>query len=152
MQLRSEAMACLPAASVGLAEQWAECALTLQSRGHAPASRVMPLISNVSAFRPNMDTGSAYIFGIALAPAWVPPLRWAIFLLRKEKTSSRAFVWWYSVAFIWAAGGVSFQLAIQIPSGIGYALVLLSAWPMMLAGIVSDPFFREEVKDDNEQR
>ena len=99
-----------------------------------------------------MDTGTTFIISIALAPAWVPPLRWAIFLLRKEKTSSRAFVWCYTVAFIWAAGGVSYQWAIQIPSGIGYAFVLLSAWLIMLAGIVTDPFFREEIRDDNEQR
>jgi hypothetical protein len=88
-----------------------------------------------------MDTGTFLFLIAALAPAWVPPLRLLMYLFNRKLTAPEICITWYVAVFIFAAGGVSFQLAIQIPSGIGYALVILLSWPMLLICIAKDPFF-----------
>lgn len=88
-----------------------------------------------------MHTSYTFI-AILMTPVWFPPVRFAISLVHQNASQSRAFVWYYVVAFIWAAGWVSFQWAIQIPSGIGYALALFTAWPVLIIGVSKDPLLQ----------
>lgn len=84
------------------------------------------------------------LIAILMTPVWFPPVRFAISLARKNTTQSqsRPFVWYYVITFIWAGGWVTFQWAIQIPSGIGYGLALFTAWPVMIIGMSKDPMLQ----------
>lgn len=72
-----------------------------------------------------------------LTPIWFPPIR-LILLFRSGNFRARAFVWFYLVAFIGAAGGISYLSARNYPSGIGEAVVLLFAWIIMLVAMAID--------------
>jgi hypothetical protein len=93
---------------------------------------------------PPKELANVLIIAGLLAPIWLPLIRFGISLFRPKKSKLRAYVWCYAVAFIWAAGWVSFQWVIRVPSGIGYGLALISAWLVMLPGIAADPLFRRE--------
>lgn len=93
----------------------------------------------------------AIIIGL-MAPIWLPIIRFVISLFRDSKSNKKTFIWCYAVSFAWAFGWVSFQWAIKIPSGIGYGLALITAWPVMLGGLALDPIFRNQLEGgDNAQ-
>lgn len=80
------------------------------------------------------------IITLLMTPVWLPPIRLMIYLFGSQRRWPRASVWFYGLAFVWAAAGVSYQLAIRIPSGIGYAIVLVAGWLILLFGIALDHY------------
>jgi len=97
-------------------------------------------------------TAYAIIAGL-MAPLWFPILRLALSFFQSRNRWVPGYVWCYIVAFVWSAGSVGYQWEMQVPSGIGYVLVLLIGWAILLAGMALDPLLKKDNKaSKHEQR
>ena len=90
-------------------------------------------------------TAYAVIAGL-MAPVWFPIVRVVLSFFQPRKRWIPAYVWCYIVAFVWAGGGVAYQWKMQVPSGIGYVLVLLIGWFILVSGMALDPLLKKKNK------
>lgn len=84
-----------------------------------------------------MTVSTFLIVALPLLPAWFPAIRLFQFFLQR-KLQPRTVVWLYALSFLWTAGGVLFLFVIGVPSGIPYGLILLIAWPLLIAAMIAD--------------
>jgi hypothetical protein len=70
-------------------------------------------------------------------PIWFPVVRMLIALAPSFR-APKAAVWCYAISFVWAFGWCLFQWVIHVPSGVGFGLALVTAWPVLLAALVFD--------------
>lgn len=70
-------------------------------------------------------------------PIWFPVLRLVISVAPSFRAPKVA-AWCYAISFLWAFGWCLFQWVIKVPSGIGYGLALITAWPILLTALVFD--------------
>lgn len=72
-------------------------------------------------------------------PIWFPLLR-SLFRVFLKCPIPKVATWNYAISFAWATGWCLLQWEIKVPSGIGYGLALVTAWPFLLVGIVTDTY------------
>lgn len=81
------------------------------------------------------DLAGVVVF--AMPPLWFPLLRLAISLFMSSKIP-KAAAWCYGISFIWVVGWFLFQWVIKVPSGVGYAAALMTAWPALIVGLIAE--------------
>ncbi|MDP1983343.1 MAG: hypothetical protein Q8K23_12405 [Sulfuritalea sp.] len=90
-----------------------------------------------------MSTIERYtLIAALLFPVLLPLFLLGLALFRSGRRHARASVWCYITALVWAGSGAAFQSLTKVESGYVYGFVLLTGWPIVLAGMLVDPLFQ----------